>query len=214
MDALYGSWCGKLLRVASDGENAMTDRHAGLVTRLCAADEHPVLRTWCAPHQINLEMKHSSANVFQGEWVAKAHAFSVFLRAQNSLITEMNVKRPKLTTRWVQYGIVLIFFITYRRRLVNYAADHQNFVPPSPFWWIMTYAASPAISSVNKIIVVLQNKALLIAQQDEHIVNLIGSFVAMLSIDSTDGPMDGYFSNGGMRIAYADIVAHIEDQGS
>ena len=109
---------------------------------------------------------------------------------------------------------MLTFFITYRRRLVNYAADHQKFVPPSPFWWIMTYAASLAVSGVNKTIVVLQDKALLIAQQDEHIVNLIGSLVAMFSIDSTDGPMDGYFVNGGMRIAYADIVAHIEDQGS
>ena len=92
-------------------------------------------------------MKLSSNNVFQGEWVAKAHTFSVFLRAQNSLITEMNFKCPKLTSRWVQYGIVMIFFITYRRRLVNYAADHQKFVRPSPFWWIMTYAASPAVST-------------------------------------------------------------------
>ena len=160
-------------------------------------------------------MKLSSNNVFQGEWVAKAHMFSVFLRAQNCLITEMNFKCPKLTSRWVQYGIVMIFFITYRRRLVNYAADHQKFVPPSPFWWIMTYAASPAISSVNKTIVVLQNKVLLIAQQDEHIVNLIGPLVTMFSIDSTNGPIGGYFVNGGMRIAYVvDIVAHIEDQGS
>ena len=147
--------------------------------------------------------------------VAKTHAFSVFLSAQNSLITKINVKCPKLTTRWVQYGIVLIFFITYRRRLVNYAAGHQKFVPPSPFWWIMTYTASPATSSVNKTIVVLQNNALLILQQDEHIAKLIGSLVEIFSIDSTDGPMDGYFVNGGMRIAYVvDIVAHIEDQGS
>uniref|UniRef100_M4BQY7 DUF4371 domain-containing protein n=1 Tax=Hyaloperonospora arabidopsidis (strain Emoy2) TaxID=559515 RepID=M4BQY7_HYAAE len=214
MDALYGSGRGKLLCVASDGKNAMTGCHAGSVTQLCAVAEHLVLRIWCAPHQIDLKMKHSSANVFHSEWVAKAHAFSVFLRAQNSLITEMNVKCPKLTFRWVQYGIVLIFFITHRRRMVNYAADHQKFVPPSPFWWIMTYAASPAISSVNKTVVVLQNKAILIAQQYEHIVNLIGSLVAIFSIGSTDEPMDGYLVNGSMRIAYADIVAHIEHQGS
>ena len=51
IDALYESWCGKLICVASEGENAMTGRHAGLVTRLCAAAEHPVLRIWCAPRQ-------------------------------------------------------------------------------------------------------------------------------------------------------------------
>ena len=57
-------------------------------------------------------MKRPSNSVFQGEWVAKAHASSVFLRAQNNLITTMSVKCPKVTTFWVQYGIVLIFFIT------------------------------------------------------------------------------------------------------
>ena len=159
-------------------------------------------------------MKHSSNSVFQGEWAAKAHAFSVFLRAQNNLITEMNVKCPKLTTRWVQYGIVLSFFITYRRQLVKYAADHPKFDPPSPFWWILTYAVSPAISKVNQTIIVLQNKALLISQQDEHIADLIRSLVSMFSIDMSDGPMDGYFVDGGMCIAYADIVYHVEDQGS
>uniref|UniRef100_M4BFK2 DUF659 domain-containing protein n=1 Tax=Hyaloperonospora arabidopsidis (strain Emoy2) TaxID=559515 RepID=M4BFK2_HYAAE len=117
MDALYGSWHGKLLCIASDGERAITCRHAGLVTRFCAGAEHPVLRIWCAPHQIDLE--HLSANVFQGEWIAKAQAFSVFLRAQKSLITEMNVNCPKMTTRWVHYSIVLIFFITYMQILVN-----------------------------------------------------------------------------------------------
>ena len=50
MDALYESWRVKLLAIASDGENAMTGRHAGLVTRLCAAADHPVLRIWCAPN--------------------------------------------------------------------------------------------------------------------------------------------------------------------
>ena len=36
----------------------------------------------------------------------------------------------------------------------------------------------------------------------------------MFSIDTTDGQMDDYFVDGGMSIAYADIVSHIEDQGS
>ena len=71
MDALYGSWCGKLLCVASDDENAMTGRYAGLVTQLCAAAEHTILRIQCAPHQIDLEMKQPFTNVFQGEWLPK-----------------------------------------------------------------------------------------------------------------------------------------------
>ncbi|CAI5731830.1 unnamed protein product [Hyaloperonospora brassicae] len=126
----------------------------------------------------------------------------------------MNVKCPKLTTRWVHYGIVLRFFIIYRQRVVNYAANHHKFVLPSPFWLIMTYNKSPAISSVNKTIAVLQNKALLIAHQDENIVNLIRSLIAMFSIDSTDGQMKGYLVDGGKSISYADNVAHNMDKGS
>ena len=85
--------------------------------------------------------------------------------------------------------------------------------PPSPFWWILTYAASPAISKVNQTIIVLQNKALLISQQEEYNADLIGSLIAMFSIDTSDGSMDGYFVDGGMRISYEDIVNHVEDQG-
>ncbi|CAI5738864.1 unnamed protein product [Hyaloperonospora brassicae] len=36
----------------------------------------------------------------------------------------------------------------------------------------------------------------------------------MKLIDSTDGPINGYFVDGGTRIDYADIVALIEDQAS
>ena len=60
----------------------------------------------------------------------------------------------------------------------------------------------------------LQNKALLISQQDEHIADLIGSLILMFSIDMSDGSMDGYFVDGGMRIAYADIFNPVEDRGS
>ncbi|CAK9872571.1 unnamed protein product [Sphagnum jensenii] len=34
MDALYNKWRAKLIGVSTDGENTMTGRHAGVVTRL------------------------------------------------------------------------------------------------------------------------------------------------------------------------------------
>jgi hypothetical protein len=50
LDALYGKWRAKLIGMSSDGENMMTGRHTGLVTRMIACAENPVLRIWCALH--------------------------------------------------------------------------------------------------------------------------------------------------------------------
>jgi len=43
-DALYSKWHAKLIGMSSDGENTMTGCHTGLVTRMIACAENPVLR--------------------------------------------------------------------------------------------------------------------------------------------------------------------------
>jgi len=48
LDALYDKWCAKLIGMSSDGENMMTGRHTGLVTRMIACAENPMLHIWCA----------------------------------------------------------------------------------------------------------------------------------------------------------------------
>jgi hypothetical protein len=57
LDALYRKWRSKSIGMSSDGENTMTGCHAGLVTRMVACAENPVLRIWCPPHQIDLVVK-------------------------------------------------------------------------------------------------------------------------------------------------------------
>ncbi|RQM20482.1 hypothetical protein B5M09_013883, partial [Aphanomyces astaci] len=44
LDALYPPWRTKLIGMSSDGESTMTGRHRGLVTRIVATAENPVLR--------------------------------------------------------------------------------------------------------------------------------------------------------------------------
>jgi hypothetical protein len=66
LDALYPPWRAKLIGMSSDGENTMTGRHRGLVTRMVAAAENPALRIWCAPHQIYLVVKQATESVADG----------------------------------------------------------------------------------------------------------------------------------------------------
>jgi len=63
LDALYSNWRYKLIGMSSDGENTMTGRHAGLVTRMVGCAENPVLRIWCPPHQIDLVVRSSTEGI-------------------------------------------------------------------------------------------------------------------------------------------------------
>jgi hypothetical protein len=69
MDALYNKWRAKLIGVSTDGENTMTGRHAGVVTRLVDCADHDVLRIWCAPHQIDIVVKATAEGINNGDWV-------------------------------------------------------------------------------------------------------------------------------------------------
>ena len=88
----------------------MTGRHAD-VTRLANSAEFPVLRVWCAPHQLDIVVKSTSDGIDDGDYVKEVYSFSVHSRSQlNLMIKEMGVKCPKKTTRWVHLGRFLNFY--------------------------------------------------------------------------------------------------------
>jgi hypothetical protein len=86
----------KLIGMSSDGENTMTGCHSEVVTRIVACAENDVLRFWCAPHQIMIDivLKDAAEGIQDGIYAKQAYTFSVYLRAQDILIIEMNVKCP------------------------------------------------------------------------------------------------------------------------
>jgi hypothetical protein len=79
---------------------------------------------------------------------------------------------------------------------------------------------APAIDSINIMLVQLQARSLLIAQQEMLVQNLLGTIITMLNIevDSVDGDDaldDGtYVQQDSLRIPTMAIVNHIENQGS
>jgi len=231
MDALFPEWRSKLIGVASDGENVMTGRHAGVVTRIAACATHRILRVWCAPHQIDIVVKSTAEDITGGEWVQKVYSLSIFLRAQANLIIGMGVKCPKKTNRWTHLGRALTFYKTYRRKIVEYIEEQQRDAHmPTDAWWVITYAVSPAIDLVNDTFTVLQGKSLLIHQQEEHIQVLVGSLSTLFGVESIDpnavaeeeedggeedeDEVSKFISHGGMRIHCGEIISHIRDQGS
>jgi hypothetical protein len=107
LDALYDKWRTKLIGMSSNGENIMTSRHTGLITRMITCAENPMLHIWCALHQIDLVVKSTAEELVGGKWIIFAWSFSIFLRAQANLITSMAVKCPKKTNHWMHLGRLL-----------------------------------------------------------------------------------------------------------
>ncbi len=174
---------------------------------------HSIRSTWSSSQQ---PTKSAAEELAGGEWIMFAWSFSIFLRAQANLITSMAVKCPKKTNRWTHLGRLLQFFKDHRRRIVAYAKTHRPEQTPTSAWWVITFAVSPAINAINVTFVILQNRSLLITQQEQHIHTLISSLVAMFCVEIVQENDDDaqYVSVGSMRILVDANVEHIRDQGS
>jgi hypothetical protein len=87
---------------------------------------------------------------------------------------------------------------------------------PTSAWWVITFTVSSAINAINVKFVILQNRSLLIAQEEQHIHTLIGSLVAMFCVEIIlENDNDArYVSIRSMRILVDTIVEHIRNQGS
>jgi hypothetical protein len=81
------------------------------VTQLEKEATNNILRVWCAPHQMDILIKKVTKAMMDGLFYKIAHAFSVHLRAQLNLITEIDgAKCPDDTTRCVAFGKMLKWF--------------------------------------------------------------------------------------------------------
>jgi hypothetical protein len=83
-----------VIGISSDGKNTMTCRIQGAVTRLGSQATNKVVRVWCIPHQMDIEVRGGSEEWDSGRWVKSIYRLSVYLRAQLNLITEMGVVAP------------------------------------------------------------------------------------------------------------------------
>jgi len=80
-DVLYGKWHAKLIGMSSNAENTMIGYHTSLVIHMIVCADNPVLRIWCALHQIDLVIKSVAEELAEGEWIKFAWSFSIFLCA-------------------------------------------------------------------------------------------------------------------------------------
>jgi hypothetical protein len=66
---------------------------------------------------------------------------------------------------------------------MNHTKEKRPDLIPAAIWCVITYAVSPAIDSTNVTFAELQNKSLLIAQQEALVQKLLGTVIKMLGIE-------------------------------
>ncbi|KAH9251011.1 hypothetical protein BASA81_011187 [Batrachochytrium salamandrivorans] len=149
-----------------------------------------------------------------------AHAFSVHLRAQQTLMTGMGSKCPKDTTRWIVFGSILKWIIQHRRQLMVHVTNKRPVQAPSNQWWIIAAALAPVFEKLQITFARLQSPDLIISQQPKFlsnlIVELIGSFdmqsTSNIQLDELDQTI--IIVRGNWFITKESVIIHIYDQGS
>jgi hypothetical protein len=220
LDNLYTGWRDKLISVSSDGENTMTGRHGGIVHLLEQQCNNKMLRILCPAHQLDLVVKRVTRDLDGGDFYSIAHAFSVYLRTQQNLITDMGSKCPKDTTRWLQLGNMLKWKLEKRRRLMQHIDEQRPVQAPSESWWILSASLSPSFDSCNITMTTIQSKDLVISQQREEIARLIRTISTLMDIRKTQNTSCNALNRGEhvlkerYYIGESSIKEHIHDQGS
>lgn len=81
----------------------------------------------------------------------------------------MKFKCLKKNNHWEHLGSPLIFYKFYLCQLIKYTAQNSPEPEPHEDWWVIMYAVSSAVDAVNNLFIVLQNRSLLLSQQEHHI---------------------------------------------
>ncbi len=109
-------------------------------------------------------------------------------------------------------GHLLNFYKLYHRPILKHTKDKRLDMIPTDQWWVIMYAVSPVIDSINVTFTELHAKSLLIVQHEILVQNLLGRIIAMFGVEIVLPCDDDEDSS--LRVLAMVIVHHIENQGS
>jgi hypothetical protein len=150
-----------------------------------------------------------------------AHAFSVHLRAQANLITEMKCKCPNDTTRWLAFGKQLDWMLDRSICLLEHIESKRTVQAPLDVWWIMAAGVHLLYEMMNITMKSLQSLLLVLSQQRCEVKNLVSNLCSEIGIclvaedrsyESLE--MTECFLQGRFWLKFSSISEVIADEGS
>jgi hypothetical protein len=188
LDIVCRRWRSQLIGVAADGASSMTGKFQGVVTRLNEVSTNPKFyRIWCGLHQLDLVLKRAYKGLRDNEVVDILKKFIAHLRQQQTLINDMRVECPQLTTHWLCMGDVCEWMLAHQDPLFNYmdtAASEGDPVTTAPrsWWWVVIAGISALTDIINPVFKQLQSPTLLVSTQRAILNTLAVNISKMLGI--------------------------------
>jgi len=226
LGALCVSWANKLIGVASDGERTNMGHITGIQKQLVDLAMHDVTQVNCVNHQADLVVQATVKLINGGNFVAKVYEVMVYLRKQNTLITEMGVASPKKTNWWAALNNILQFDIKYERQIIAFLDERCEqrgvAVPPvlSKTWWVQVFAVAPGLELVHKMFCELQVRLLLICQQRAYVNKLVVDLqmvyeLRRIDMDAEFGDLDvlDYFQRFNWFVTFESLELFVRNQG-
>jgi hypothetical protein len=115
------------------------------------------------------------------------------------MIINMDETCPNKTNQWVTFGLVLKFYITQAPHIIRFIDKRfkqaGNAAPPilMSSWWMLPYVFAPVIAIINKMIVKLQARDLVIYQQRQLLVLFTNDIRDMSKVRHIKNEEDGVF---------------------
>ncbi|KAH6599095.1 hypothetical protein BASA61_002696 [Batrachochytrium salamandrivorans] len=123
--------------------------------------------------KLDIVVKNATHGVLDESFYKTAHAFSVHLRAQQTLMTEMGSKCPKGHDTWIAFGSILKWLLQHRRQLMAHVTNKRPVQASSDQWWIIAAALAPVFEKLQIAFARLQSSDLIISQQPKFLSNLM-----------------------------------------
>ncbi|CAK9860154.1 unnamed protein product [Sphagnum jensenii] len=113
---------------------------------------------------------------------------------------------PKKTNRWVHLNGTLKFYILCRRKIVKHTYAHAHLKSSSTKWWTIMFVVTPTINEINKTIIQLSNRSLIIVQQKIKIRLLKDLLINMFKVKYIKVEQDG--NNNMTELDMPPVVPH------
>ena len=157
-DAIDPNWKVKIMGISSDGAASNTGHKSGAITLLEEKVATPLMRVWCAPHQLDLAVSNTIKDLGgMPDVIGKAKTLSGYLRKQTVLIRKGLICPSYTEVRWSSLTKLLQWISDNRKDINDHISAHKDGPEGiNDYFWLMIDSLTPVFVDVSNTMTSIQ----------------------------------------------------------
>ena len=173
LNALYGGWRNKLIRVSTDRERKMTGCIKGVTTCFQKVSKCSFICVWCRAHQLDIILQDVYVHFGREEFYRALTSIISYLRRQYNFIERLCSKAPKVAdTHWESMSKVSAWFKKYCVPVLQYLQSKNPACAPSHVWWAEIMVVADFSKTCTIMFKKLQGHSTTVGNQRAHLKDL------------------------------------------